>query len=424
MSTKAEKPILQGQRIKTRKRDEKAKYDPSGFRDSILQGLNEAGGDLEAVSKFLDIAGSKLDYRQYGEALFDVLLAGGILAPGGSVAPDADPNKPYRTDMCLFRTLDDVEAIKAHAQVIIKLMRRYKYLEKMFEEEMKKILVFMKGFSEEEIVKLAKATSFWIMDGVLPPTVLIKLLQEHLVRDGTAATFIGEMFVFWKDVKDVPSLKNTLRKSGLDSRLMEFFPPNKRNDKYFQEFFEEKGLGEIVKFQKAQANKSSQRNLQRQLETMVNDGESAKEIIALMKDLSTKNSLNEQEVIAIIWGTVMGMIEWNKKEELVADQALKHLRQYSQLFGAFTSTARAELALLHKVQEFCYDNMNFMKVFHKIVLLLYKTEVLSEDVILKWYKEAHLAKGKSVFLEQMKKFIDWLQSAEEESESGEEEDED
>ena len=31
------------------------------------------------VSKFLDTAGSKLDYRRYGEPLLDVLIAGGIL---------------------------------------------------------------------------------------------------------------------------------------------------------------------------------------------------------------------------------------------------------------------------------------------------------------------------------------------------------
>lgn len=29
--------------------DEKEKYDPSGFRDAILQGLNEAENDLEQV---------------------------------------------------------------------------------------------------------------------------------------------------------------------------------------------------------------------------------------------------------------------------------------------------------------------------------------------------------------------------------------
>lgn len=32
---------------------------------------------------------------------------------------------------------------------------------------------------------------------------------------------------------------------------------------------------------------------------------------------------------------------------------------------------------------------------------------------MKWYNEAHLAKGKSVFLEQMKKFVEWLKNAEE-----------
>ena len=37
-------------------------------------------------------------------------------------------------------------------------------------------------------------------------------------------------------------------------------------------------------------------------------------------------------------------------------------------------------------QEYCYDNMNFLKSFNKIILLLYKTDVLSEDAILKWYK--------------------------------------
>lgn len=40
-------------------------------------------------------------------------------------------------------------------------------------------------------------------------------------------------------------------------------------------------------------------------------------------------------------------------------------------------------------------------------------DVLSEDAILKWYNDSHSSKGKSVFLEQMKKFVEWLQNAEE-----------
>lgn len=41
-------------------------------------------------------------------------------------------------------------------------MRRYKYLEKMFEEEMKKVLVYIKGFTPEERIKLARMTALWI----------------------------------------------------------------------------------------------------------------------------------------------------------------------------------------------------------------------------------------------------------------------
>merc|ERR1712152_90370 len=102
-------------------------------------------------------------------------------------------------------------------------------------------------------------------------------------------------------------------------------------------------------------------------------------------------------------------------------QALKHLKNYIALFSAFTSSAKSEMVLCNKVQEYCYDNQNFLKCFNKIMLLFYKTEVLSEEVILKWYKDGHIPKGWTVFMEQMKKFIDWLEQAESE-ESSEEED--
>ncbi len=59
--------------------DEKEKFEPTVFRDTIVQGLNEAGGDLDAVAKFLDVTGSKLDYRRYADTLFDILVAGSML---------------------------------------------------------------------------------------------------------------------------------------------------------------------------------------------------------------------------------------------------------------------------------------------------------------------------------------------------------
>lgn len=40
------------------------------------------------VAKFLDNFGAKLGYRRYIETLFDILLAGGMLAPGDILADD------------------------------------------------------------------------------------------------------------------------------------------------------------------------------------------------------------------------------------------------------------------------------------------------------------------------------------------------
>ncbi|XP_023220828.1 basic leucine zipper and W2 domain-containing protein 2-like [Centruroides sculpturatus] len=416
MSQKNEKPTLSGQRIKTRKRDEKEKYDPTGFRDAILQGLNEAGSDLETVYKFLDSAGSKLDYRRYGETLFDILLAGGILAPGGSLAAEADPSKVSRTDVCIFSAQDNLETLRSYAQVFTKLIRRYKYLEKTLEDEFKKVMVFLKGFTPEERRKLAKVTSILVAGGQIPASVLANTLQDHLVRDGIALEFIMDVFQAWLVDKDSTSLWGALRKAGLDTRLLEFFPVSKRSQENLIATFKLHGLTQLLEYQKAQENSFVKKELQQQVFTRLKEKASVKEIIPIVKEYMIKYSLPEPDVAVLLWTSLMAIVEWNKKEELVAEQALKHLRQYTSLLSAFTQNAKAELALLVKVQEFCYDNMNFMKVFQKIVVLLYKTDVLSEDVILKWYKAAHSSKGKSVFLDQMKRFVEWLQNAEEESE--------
>ena len=72
----------------------------------------------------------------------------------------------------------------------------------------------------------------------------------------------------------------------------------------------------------------------------------------------------------------MAEVEWNKKEELVAEQALKHLKKYASVLACVAKSNEAELKLLVKIQDYCYDNMAFMKVFQKIIVLLYKSKFL------------------------------------------------
>ncbi|KAH9368269.1 hypothetical protein HPB48_013466 [Haemaphysalis longicornis] len=436
--------------------NEKEKYDPSGFRDAILQGFAEAGSDLDAVHKFLDSAGSKLDYRRYGEVIFDILLAGGILAPGGTLIVEPDAAKPSQTDVCVFSAENNMEVLRSYAQLITKLIRRYKYLEKTLEEEFKKVLMFLKGFSPENRQKLARVLAVLIAGGQVSAAVLQSALQDHLVKDGLALQCLLDVLQTWLDERapppcgaccarpastrgscdalqpvgalgwhilvmwphDVSQKKGVLgpstnRESKRPPHIREFFPVSKRSPENFTATFKAHDISQLLDYQKAQEASSVKKDLQQQVSNQLKNEVPVKEIIQSVKEYMTKYSLPEHDVAVLLWMTQMSGMDWNKKEELVADQALKHLKQYTPLLEAFTTTPRAEVALLVKVQEFCYDNMNFMKVFQKIVILFYKTDVLSEDSILKWYKGAHSHKGKSIFLDQMKRFVEWLQNAEE-----------
>jgi hypothetical protein len=70
-----------------------------------------------------------------------------------------------------------METMHNYEQVLVKLMRRYKYLEKMFVDEMNKILVYLKGFTESERIKLARMTGLWLANGSIPPSVLLVMLN-------------------------------------------------------------------------------------------------------------------------------------------------------------------------------------------------------------------------------------------------------
>ncbi|XP_046875825.1 basic leucine zipper and W2 domain-containing protein 2 isoform X2 [Hypomesus transpacificus] len=409
---KQQKPVLTGQRFKTRKRDEKEKFEPTVFRDTIVLGLNEAGGDLDALAKFLDVTGSRLDYRRYADTLFDILITGSMLAPGGTRIDEGDKTKV--TAHCVFTIEENHSALKRYAQVFNKLIRRYKYLEKGFEEEIKKLLLFLKAFSESEQTKLAMLTGILLANGTLPPPILTSLFSDNVVKEGISASFAVKMFKAWIAEKDANSVTSALRKASLDKRLL--------NVEHFSVYFNEAGLKELSDFLRVQQSLGTRKELQKELQERLSQECPIREMVVYVKEEMKKNELQEQAVIGLLWTCLMNAMEWNKKEELVTEQALKHLKYYAPLLAVFSTQGQSELVLLLKIQEYCYDNIHFMKSFCKIVMLFYKADVLSEEAIMRWYKDGHSTKGKSVFLEQMKKFVEWLQNAEEESESEGEED--
>jgi len=277
--------------------------------------------------------------------------------------------------------------------------------------------------------KLSKITAIFLMQSppMVAPTVLSALFQDHLVKDGVALNFFTTLLKTWLTEKEAATVWALLKKAGVESRLLDLMPSTHRTQDHFRDHFNEAGLEQVVQFTQNQRLQAVKKELVTSLSKLVNEGDPVKEIVQHVKEQQEKLQLPEHELVVLVWTTLMGTVEWNKKEDLVADQALRHLKTYAPLLATLTTSDKSERALMLKVQEYCYDNMVFQRVFQKIVLLFYNQDVLSEDTILKWYRESsNNTKGKNHFLDQMKKMVEWLESAEEEEgdDSGEEEEDD
>ena len=128
-----------------------------------------------------------------------------------------------------------------------------------------------------------------------------------------------------------------------------------------------------------------------------------------------QNNLTDYDICWTIWRVIVPAREWNWPEDQVAEYVLSQLELYSCVLQKFTQTGESQLVLLIKLQDYCYENIDFMQLFHKIVLLLYLHDVIVEEAILKWFYEVPFDKGKSTFLENMKRMVDWLETADEDS---------
>ncbi|KAJ2241754.1 hypothetical protein GGI13_007216, partial [Coemansia sp. RSA 455] len=183
MSTQVsnEKPTLNGVKIRARKRDAKAsaKYEPEDFRENILQVIEDiAPTDYAKISSALDSAGNTLDYRRYGDTFFEVLVTGGIIAPGGIIEYDEERGKLPVSLFVLASTDDNAsDATAAEKQqrllagaknwtnLVVKLTRRYKYLERIFADTAKHIIENIHRYAEADNKKLATGFGLLVSTG-------------------------------------------------------------------------------------------------------------------------------------------------------------------------------------------------------------------------------------------------------------------
>jgi len=422
MSTKVLKPVLTGQRLKSRKRDEKEKFEPEVFREEIVKGINSCE-DLDVVSTWLDTAGQRLDYRRYAETLFDVLYASSIVAPGGGLK-DEDVE---RSKFCLFNfDCENREEIKLFMDLIQKVLRRYKFLQKSFQENVGKLMKYLKGFDDEKQTILARSTAYCLSRGMLTADVLPNLRTEQQLKDELALKFVTCAFREWIDLSSIDSFNAAMKKAHLDHSIVDFMPLKRRNPEATCEHYTNEGMEDMVKYIRAKLNQKIKVEMgswiKSTLRTAAEEEEAnVPEMVEHLKNFVEEHKLPYAEAVSVVWANIMDGTDWNKNTVLVQDQALRHIKMYLKVLGAFSVTLKAELTLLIRMQNYCFDNQQFLKIFYRIVVMLYKDDVVGEDAILKWYNNQHSSKGKGAFNKQLEKMVEWFQNAETESEDDGEE---
>lgn len=93
------------------------------FRDQLYKHLETVpANDFEGVTNKLVQAGGTLEYLKYADALFEILLIGGLLQPGGNYLDDGAPPSPFS----ILKAKEPVEVadVKLYIDVLNKLIRR------------------------------------------------------------------------------------------------------------------------------------------------------------------------------------------------------------------------------------------------------------------------------------------------------------
>mmetsp|Transcript_39858 Transcript_39858/g.97706 ORF Transcript_39858/g.97706 Transcript_39858/m.97706 type:complete len:419 (+) Transcript_39858:94-1350(+) len=413
------KPTLGTGVPKTRKRNIALKHDPEAFRNKLLEILEETEGDVKRAIQLLDNDG--LDYSRYGEVFTEVVLAGNIVEPGGSLRGEP-------TDYCVFQS-DGREEVTNRIDLMHQLMRRKPFLRARYDTVLGKLLLFLPCFSTRDLANFANAVAIMMFRNMITPSVLNKIGIEANVEKGFALDFViavMEGYLHEND-HDVEKMMHVLKSAGIDTGTMvEWMPSKQRSAEGLSEHFKEKGLDRLVDQNQRRMRQTIVTALKEGVSERIAEQENLDEIWRWVEETSKAQSVGSAERVGAVWDGVVASADLSRKTQQNRQALLQALQQNSKLLFCACKTGHDEFELVTRIQSFISQDMEMLKiaVFRDIVHLLYQTDVLSEDTILRWYRRGTtLNKGSAassnIIRDQMEQFIKWLETADVESDDDE-----
>jgi hypothetical protein len=413
----AAKPSLQGVRIKARKGAVKAhaKHEPSIFRDQLYKHLETVQeGDFDSFATKLVQAGSTLEFLKYADALFEIILVGGLIQPGGSYMDDGAPVSPFT----IFNAKEPVEVdeIKKYVEVLNKLIRRYKYLQKPLEESaLPGLLQYIHRWSPAQKDKLSIATGLLISQALANSSCLLSLTKDHLVKNDVSVSVVTLIFRAYLLDQTMEHLAATLKRGGVKD-LLAFFPPNKRDAKSLDEHFKKEGLPQVAEWWAKKQYAIVKDSIVKELQELCEREEPPDQIISSIKSKQEELPLPETELVQCIWQGLMASVDWSARPDQIEGLALREVGKYAPILEPFCNGPKTEVALINVVQVYCYEDTRIIKAFPQILKVLYNKDCISDQAIIYWHQKGSKAQGRQHFLKSTESLVKFLQEQEDDSE--------
>uniref|UniRef100_A0A7S2Z565 W2 domain-containing protein n=1 Tax=Chloropicon laureae TaxID=464258 RepID=A0A7S2Z565_9CHLO len=428
MSTKEEKPTLGGVRIRQRKRNINVPLDPESFAKSLLEIFSTAKDEAEGdVDKSLELAlggidQSDLDYNRYADTFFEVVFTGGILG----TSSDQKLGEDDELKLNVLASEASREAQGPYIKFIQLLLRKKPFLVKGLEATLCKLLRQLEFFDEVGKTKLAIATALVFNNklGPLPDKVMQSLLDDAKVNKGTSLEFLTQFCKEFLNRDPIEELDTLFKRARLDDKMLNFFPQQKRSIDHFNAYFTESGLKVLVDLNKKRFSDAQLRNLAAELKMLIQEEGTVKDALELVGSKIEELKLDEKDVLPVLWTTIMDSVQRSAKSNTQQQthlSVLKLIKTWMKMFQTHCRTSRQELVLMNVIQVYCYEDQGLLKLYPKIIQMMYDSDVIAEDTILLWYKQGSSPKGRQVFLSDMQPFIAWLQEASEEEEDSSDE---
>ncbi|CAE7093914.1 unnamed protein product [Rhizoctonia solani] len=407
---------IKGVRIKARKGAVKAqaKHEPSVFRDQLYKQLEPVqSGDFEGYTKELVAAGGTLEYLKYADTLFELLIVGGLLQPGGSFL-DEGAKSPF--SIANVPEPVQVEEVRKYVEVFNKLIRRYKYLQRPLEESsLPTLMQYMHRWPPEQRDKVAIATGLMISQGLASASCLQALTKDNIVKDGNIVTSIFRVVLAEQSMEHLSSL---LKKGGIKDLLL-FFPTTKRTADGLLTHFKDAGLPQVAEWYTKKQSSALKTQLIAQLKERCENEESPEAIIAAIKEHQA--ALPETELVQVIWQGLMASVDWSARADQIEGLALREVTKYAPIIEPFCNTGKSQVALINVVQVYCYDDTRIIKAFPQILKVLYNKDCVSSQAIIYWFQKGAKPQGKQHFLKASEPLVKFLQAQEDEDSEEEEE---